>query len=257
MMERWSRVKVFGDDIVLFDEFKDDKDALLVVELLLSDNFDTSSAPDHVVRAINIYKSFVQRGIIESLILSEDCDIEEIASLTGVDKSIIDFYEKIFFRIRYICNTKIEIIDFVESGIGFYSEVRDINMLNLFLLFRWTLSLGKDFVIWKYNLLPTKYNPVDIHSTIVKEAFFFHKERSMGNNDIKISEYLRSANLLLGSIKNGLEIKDKSEDNAALDIFEQLGIIVEEKEPPSTTIDELASNNIEIIDNATTGRIDE
>ena len=62
---------------------------------------------------------------------------------------------------------------------------------------------------------------------------------------------------MLNSIKSGLEIKEKSDDDAALDIFEQLGIIVEEKEPPMTTVNELASDGFEIVNNATIGEDNE
>jgi hypothetical protein len=82
----------------------------------------------------------------------------------------------------------------------------------------------------------------------MKEAFFYHKEKSMGNTDITLNEYLRSANTLLSSVKASTTIKKTSEDDAGFDILDQLGIIVEEKEAPNITLDEI--DGVDFINNA-------
>jgi hypothetical protein len=121
-------------------------------------------------------------------------------------------------------------------------------MLNIFLLLRWAIALGKEFVIWKYRLSPTEYAADRLYSVVMKEAFFYNKEKSMGNTDITLNEYLRSANTLLSSVKASTTIKKTSEDDAGFDILDQLGIIVEEKEAPNITLDEI--DGVDFINNA-------
>jgi len=238
-MEKW-KIKSFSDDFLPINGLEKDKDIKLAIDILIGER---ELGNNTVSESIKIYKSFLQRSIVESLLIAEDCDIDTIEKITGVRKEVIEKYKKIFFRVDTAFSSKIDLIDFIETGIRYYSDIDDDQNINLFLLLRWTVSLGKEFVIWKYRLLPTEYSADRLYSVVMKEAFFYHKEKSMGNTDITLSEYLRSTNTLLSSVKTSTTIKDTSEDDAGFDILDQLGIIVEEKEAPGITLDEIESDD--------------
>lgn len=234
-MEKW-KIKAFDENLKPIKGLSKDKDVKSAIDIL-SGKKELSN--NSISKAILIYRSFLQRSVIESLLIAEDATTEDISKLTGVDKDIIEIYEKVFFRINSAFYSKIDLIDFIETGVSYYSDEDDDNMLSLFLLLRWSVALGKEFIIWKYRLLPTEYSADRLYSVVMKEAYFYHKEKSMGNSDITLNEYLRSANTLLSSVKTSTTIKKTSEDDAGFDILDQLGIIVEEKDAPSITLDEL------------------
>jgi len=245
-MERWE-LRAFNDNFeIIIKDLKKDKDTKEIVSMLSGEKeIDNSNCGI----AVKIYKSILQRSIVEALLIAEDCDIEEASSLTGVSEDVLKIYNKVLFRCDTAFISKIDKIDFIESGVTLYAENDDDIMLNLFLLLRWTISLGKEFVIWKFRLLPTEYAPDRLYNVVMKEAFFYHKEKSMGNSNITLNEYLRSTNTLLGSVKTSTSIKGESEEDSGFDILDQLGIIVEEKEAPSLTLDEISC--AEFINNAT------
>ena len=243
-MEKW-KIRAFDDSLNPITGMSKDRDLKTALDIL-SGKKELSS--NRVSKAIMIHNSFLQRSIVESLLIAEDATIDEISELTGVEKEVIEIYAKIFFRKDTAFISKIDLIDYIETGVSYYADTDNENMLNLFLLLRWTIALGKEFVIWKYRLLPTEYSADRLYTVVMKEAYFYHKEKSMGNTDITLSEYLRSANTLLSSVKASTTIKKTSEDDAGFDILDQLGIIVEEKEAPSITLDEL--NSEDFINNA-------
>jgi hypothetical protein len=243
-MERW-RVRSFDADLSICDELKGDSDVAEAVSII-SGECPVSNSP--ASSAVRIHNSILQRSIIEALLIAEDCSDGEIESLTGVKEDVICCYKKIFFDKERAFLSKIDLIDYIETGVSFYSDIENEEMLNIFLLLRWTIALGKEFVIWKFRLAPTEYSADRLYNVVMKEAFFYHKEKSMGNTDITLSEYLRSDNTLLSSVKASTTIKQTSEDDAGFDILDQLGIIVEEKEAPGITLDEL--NGDDFINNA-------
>jgi len=246
-MDKW-RVSCIDSDLELIKGFKRDKDCISAKKILEGSSPGADSRISHVVK---IYQSRMQKDVIESLILAEDCSIDEISELTKIDSSIVSLYEKIFFRISDAFVSKLDLLDYIETGIDYYSSLGSdyTSQLESFLLKRWTISLGKEFVIWRYRLKPVIYTPASLYNTILKEAFFYHKEKSMGNQDITLSEYLRSASSLLGNVKNGTAIKESSEADASLDMLEHLDIIIEDVKPPMETLDELDSEDF--INNAT------
>ncbi len=243
-MERW-KVRAFDSDLNIEKELQKDKDTKEIVDIISgAKDFSSSKAS----AALKIHNSLLQRSIIESLLIAEDSTTEDIEKLTGVDSEIVETYKKVFFNIEKAFVSKIDLIDYIETGVRYYSDIEDNDMLNIFLLLRWTITLGKEFVIWKFRLSPTEYSADRLYNVVMKEAFFYHKEKSMGNTDITLSEYLRSANTLLSSVKASTTIKQTSEDDAGFDILDQLGIIVEEKEAPGLTMEELGDE--EFINNA-------
>ncbi len=234
-MEKW-QVRSFDRDLNPIQEYLKDSDVLLTISAVYGK---CNGCDDRHIGAARIYNSLLQRSIVEALLISDDISIDEIAELTGIAEPVLSLYVKVFFDIERAFNSKIDMIDYIETGISYYSEEESEDELNIFLLLRWAISLGKEFVIWKFRLKPTEYAADRLYNVVMKEAFFYHKEKSMGNSDISLSEYLRSVNTLLSSVKGSTGIKKTSEDDAGFDILDQLGIIVEEKEAPKTTIDEL------------------
>ncbi len=245
-MEKWP-ISAFLPDGSIREELIDDELVKVASDILQGDKPFISG--DATSSAVRIYTSTLQRSILSSLLISEDCNIEDMSKITGIDEEIIEVFSHIFFRVNFAFSSKIDKIDYIETGIKYFSDENNDESLNLFLLMRWTVSLGKEFIIWKYRLLPVEYSADRLYSVVMKEAFFYHKEKSMGNVDISLTEYLRSANTLLSSVRNSTAVKTTSEDDAGLEILDQLGIIVVEKEAPVITLDEI--KGIDFINNAT------
>ena len=240
LTEKWP-ISCFNSDNTIRKEFAKDKDCVSAKKVIDGDFSKTSI---EIIHAVKIRNSHMQRDIIESLILAEDCETEEAALLTGVTEASIQMYEKLFFNVTSTFISKIDLLDYIETGIATYSnQSNDDEDLTSFLLKRWVISLGKEFVIWRYRLKSIAYSPANLYSTIMKEAFFYHKEKSMGNEQISLSEYLRSTSTLLGSVKNSTAIREVSKDDAGLDLLEQLDIIVEDKAAPMLTLEEIKSGD--------------
>jgi len=237
-MHKWD-IDVFDESGELKKEFSSDRDAKQAYSYINGKNVYNS----HVKEAVDIYMRPIQRIILESLFVCEDCTDNEIIELTGIQEETLKKYKNIFFRMDDAFKTRLDILDYIESGIA--NSEDDPILLENFLMKRWARSLGKEFVIWRYRLKPITYTPATLYDTVIKEAFFYHKEKSMGNTEISLQEYLRSANSILTGIKNGSAIRDTSEEDAGFDILKQLDIIIESKEVPSTNIadSELFLNN--------------
>lgn len=247
-MEKWP-ISCFSDDLSIRKGFTKDKDCI-AAKKALDGNY--SRVKKSILHAVRIYGSKMQKDIIEALILAEDCSLSDIESLTGVQEESILMYSKLFFRTDEVFISKIDLLDYIESGIDLYSSLGSdfSDSLHSFLLKRWVISLGKEFIIWRYRLKPVEYAPASLYNTILKEAFFYHKEKSMGNEEITLSEYLRSTSSLLGNIKTSTVVKETSEEDAGLDMLKQLDIIIEDVEAPTETLDEVEEG--EFINNAIT-----
>ena len=200
---------------------------------------DIDEVTDDIQCAIKVYNSLLQRSVVSSLLIADDCEIEEIPEITGLSAECVSQFEELFFRVKDAFLSKIDKIDYIESHITHYLEIGDEYSLNFFLLLRWALSLGKAFVLWKFRLAHVEYGPDKLYATVIREAFFYHKERSMGNSEIQMADYLRSTGMLLGGIKGGGTIKSTNKEESGLGILEQLDIIVVEDAPPELTLDEL------------------
>ena len=241
LTDKWP-TSCFNDENNIRAGFTKDKDCIAAKKIL---NGNMSRANKNILHAVKIYTSNMQRDIIEALLLAEDCSIDNIVELTGVDSATVKVYEKIFFRVSFTFISKIDMLDYIETGISTYSKLgADYSKeLESFLLKRWAASLGKEFIIWRYRLKPVAYAPSSLYNTILKEAFFYHKEKSMGNDEITLSEYLRSTSALLGSVKTSTVVKETSEEDAGLDMLEHLDIILTDVEAPSLTLDEIQDGN--------------
>jgi hypothetical protein len=222
-MYKWT-INVFEGNGKLKKEFVSDRDAKQARSYINGKKIHNAN----VREAVDIYSRPIQRIVLESLLICEDCTIDEVIELTGISKTTIQKYKNIFFRIDQAFNTRLDVLDYIESGIADNSD--DPILLENFLMKRWARSLGKEFVIWRYRLKPVTYTPATLYDTVIKEAFFYHKEKSMGNNEISLQEYLRSANSILSGIKNGSTIAEVSKEDNGLDILEQLDIIIEDTE---------------------------
>ena len=232
-MEKW-KINVFTEDFGI-EEWA--KDLPLVKELERCRGDDSCS--EGIRKSFSIYGSLLQRSIIESLIMAEDCDDLEISDLTGVDTDTLLIYRDIFFRVDSAFSSKIDALDYIETNIKTYEEDIDSPHLNLFLLKRWSVSLGKEFIIWKFNLLPVQYSADRLYSVVMKEAFFYHKEKSMGNTEISLVEYLRSTNMLLNSVRASTSMERSTEEDVGLEILDRLDIIVTEEAAPAITMQEM------------------
>jgi len=246
LTEKWP-VSRFDDNLEILKDFEKDKDCISAKKVL---DGDYSKTNKNILHAVKIHQSDMQRDIIEALLLAEDCDTTEASELSGVGTDVLEMYAKLFFNIQDTFISKIDLLDYIETGVNTYSKNgNDDPDLGSFLLKRWVISLGKEFVVWRYKLKPIAYAPASLYSTIMKEAFFYHKEKSMGNEQISLSEYLRSTSTLLSSVKGSTAIKEVSEEDAGLDIMDHLGIIIEDKSAPMITLDEIKDGSF--VNNAT------
>jgi hypothetical protein len=231
----WEISSILPDGTILPQEKnnKKVKDALKVLQ------GDSSGVSTSIIHACKISRSNLQRNAIELLLLSEDCKQAEISALTGVKAAVIKDFVEIFFRYKKAFMSRIDILDYIESGVDRHSSDTDDKMLMSFLYKRWAFSLGKEFVIWRFQLKPVDYTPGILFNSVVQEAFFYHKEKSMGKEDISIAEYLRSTKVVLDNIKASLSVKDESKDDDVYDMKKELDIIIQDTPAFDTTLEEL------------------
>lgn len=241
LTDKWP-ISCFTDDFSIRKGFSKDKDCVAAKKALEGDY---SRIRKPILHAVKIYNSHMQKNIIEALLLAEDCSIDEASELSGVGKDVLEVYLKLFFRVDDIFISKIDVLDYIETGVSIFSEagVDYSAELESFLLKRWVISLGKEFVVWRYRLRPVAYAPASLYNTILKEAFFYHKEKSMGNEEITLSEYLRSTSALLGSVKTSTVVRETSEEDVGLDMLEHFDIIIADVEAPAITLDEIQSED--------------
>lgn len=246
LTDKWP-ISCFESDFSIKKEFSKDKECI-AAKKAIDGNY--TKVSKEILHAVKIYQSKLQRDIVEALILAEDCTVDEASDLTGISQDAINTFMKLFFRIDEVFISKLDLLDYIETGISVYSDqgVEVEEELSSFLLKRWVASLGKEFVVWRYRLRPVAYAPASLYNTILKEAFFYHKEKSMGNEEITLTEYLRSTSALLGSVKTSTVVKESSEEDAGLDMLEHLDIIIQDVEAPTLTLDEIQSG--EFINNA-------
>lgn len=198
-----------------------------------------------------IYSSPYERTIIESLLLSDDATIEEIINLTEISEEIIGMYIDIFFSPRKRIGKKLKMIGYIENGIKKSDDIDDQDLRNFFLFKKWVISLGKEFVIWKFSLVQSNMDTGTLYNTVVKEAFFYHKEKSLSDNNISINEYLKSANTLLSGLKTREDIAGSKKEDSSTEFLENLDIIIEEKLTENNIYDDNDDfcyiNNIDIV----------
>lgn len=231
----WNEISCITSDGKILPFAKTSKKSSLALKVLKGDTLGVASS---ILEACKIRKSQLQRNIIETLLLSEDCTIDEVVEITGVSNKVLKDYVSLFFRYKNVFSSRIDILDYIETGIRNHTSDEDDSELMSFLYKRWALTLGKEFVIWRFNLKPVDYTPGLLYQSVFKEAFFYHKERSMGKEDISTADYLRSVKSVLDSIKASLSIKDESKEDDAFDMQQELDIIIEDSIPQDTTTTE-------------------
>lgn len=229
-------IKAILPDGGIIPEMRSDKKTGQALKVLMGN---PTGVPKSIIHACKISTSELQRNVIELLLLSEDCNISEIPGITGIPMSTIKDYNHIFFRSKKAFMSRLDILDYIETGIADNSEDEDKAKLMSFLFKRWTMTLGKEFVIWRFKLEPVDYTPGILFSSIVKEAYFYHKEKSMGKDDISTADYIRSTKSVLDSIKTSLGVKDESKDDDAYDMKKELDIIIEDSKAFDVTIEEM------------------
>jgi hypothetical protein len=231
----WEISSILPDGTILPEEENNQnvRDALKVLK------GDSSGVSTAIIHACKISRSNFQRNAIELLLLSEDCKQSEIPSLTGVKSAVIKVFVDIFFRYKKAFMSRLDILDYIESGVERHSADTDDRMLMSFLYKRWAFSLGKEFVIWRFQLKPVDYTPGLLFNSVVMEAFFYHKEKSMGKESISINEYLKSTKVVLDNIKASLSVKDESKDDDAYDMKKELDIIIKDTPAFDITLEEL------------------
>lgn len=233
-------ISAIASDGSIFPFAKEDKKVKDAAKVLKGDKTGVSKS---IIEACRIRRSKLQRNAIETLLLAEDCTLSELYSITGVKASIVRDYCHVFFRIKTAFSSRLDILDYIENGVSEHMDDNDNSELMSFLYKRWAISLGKDFVIWRFKLKPVDYTPGTLFDSIVKEAYFYHKEKSMGKEDISVMEYIRSTKAVLDSIKASLSIKDESKEDDAYDMKKELDIIIEDSSPFDLTIEELDRDN--------------
>ena len=204
---------------------------------------DTTGVQRSIIEACKISRSQFQRNILELLLLSDDCKTTEIPKITGIRLATVRDFSFLFFRVNHAFSSRLDKLDYVESGITKHSSDANGHQFQSFLYKRWAMNLGKDFIIWRFKLEPVDYTPGILYSSIVREAYFYHKEKSMGKDSIEISEYLRSTKTVLDSIKNSLVIKDSSKEDDTYDMQKELGIIIKDTEAFDVTLEEFSADN--------------
>ena len=236
LSQMWKEISCLTSEGEIQKFAKSNKTAKLALKVLMGDSLGVKSS---IIEACRIRRSVLQSDVIELLLLSDDCDTEEIESLTGVKLETIEEYASLFFRYRDVFFSKLDILDYIETGIKENTGMEDDSKLMSFLYKRWVMTLGKEFVIWRFQLRPIDYTPGLLFNSVFKEAYFYHKERSMGKEDISMADYTRSVKNVLDSIKSSLSIKDESKEDDVFDMQKELDIIIQDSDASDITISEI------------------
>lgn len=196
--------------------------------------------------AIEVFKNQKKRDTINLLLLCADASLEDIAEISALPLCGVTAYSRYLFRARTIFTTR---MDFLEYQSELEEEADTDYALNYALKVKWAISMGKEFVCWRLNLIPTTYDSSGLYVGVMREAFFYHKEKSMGNDAVSLTEYLKSSKAVLDAIKTSTSLV--GDDNEALfDIEEELGIIIESRPHPAKTMGDLIEETgIEFIAN--------
>ena len=239
------RLSLLDENGTLFSNTKDKK-VLLAQKILSGEDV---KAPRSIKIACRIYSSERQRNIIESLLISDDGDTSFIEETIGIPRSAISAYKHIFFRMEEAFLSKLDLLDYIEDGISLAMERGDDVALNSFLLKRWASVMGRDFIVWKFRLSKVDYSQEALYDMVMTEAFFYHKEKAMGKDDIPALDYLKSAKLVLDAIKSKNAIKTEKDTTGSFSLLEDLDIIIKDTPPPDKSIEELGGAENFIINN--------
>lgn len=198
--------------------------------------------------AYSIFTDIHQKTIIESLLISADAEDDEISEILGISKEGIDLYRSVFFNLSGKLRRRIALVSYIEQGMALAEREKDDLLFTSFTFKKWSMSLGKEFIIWKYSLKPIDMSTSSLYNTIVQEAFFYHKEKSLSDKDVPSSEYQRSMNSLLSGLKIRNDLASTDESDASDDFMENLDIIIEE-EANDTVMSDFDSfiNNVDVI----------
>jgi len=230
---------------------KDKKNALLISEAIKNNKFGPLSNIHK--KMVKFWKNNYSKNIIESLLFCDDIDNKEISEVLGVEKELIDEYQFWFCDVSEF-DTYFEKKIYIESEIDEYKLIFNkaptqyiSNKITSLLFKRWALLLGKEFVIWRFDLKRLEVNSSVLFDVIAKEAFFKYKEITLGEKELPYPEYVRIINSLVRTIKdiNVVTSQNGVGDDVLYDIEQALDIVIKEKEP----IKEIEAN-IELVNNA-------
>jgi len=186
-------------------------------------------------------------NIIESLLFVNNITIKEISEILQINEDIIDEYSYWFcntFQLDSYFKKKL----FIENKISQLKNNGTPKQIIPYLFKRWALLLGKDFVVWKFDLQPLEINSNILFETILKEAFFKYKEITLGEKDIDYQDYVKSINSLVKTIKeiNATVSQNSVSDDILYDIEKSLNISIEEIQPKL----ENKKTNLDLVNNA-------
>ena len=197
--------------------------------------------------ACDMFSDLFQRTMIETLILCPDASDEEILSLLEIDIETLTLYKEVFFNIEKKLNKRIKLVSYIENGIQEARDSEDEAKESSYLFKKWALALGKEFIIWKFSLEQIDMSTASLYNTVVQEAFFYHKEKSLSQKDVSSSEYQRSVNSLLSGLKTRQDIAETDKEDAATGFMENLDIIIEEKPNTNFITSGDFINNVDVV----------
>lgn len=195
--------------------------------------------------AVDIFKNDQISETVNLLLLCEDASIEEISKICSISIGTLTVYGKFLFKVREMFASRIDYLNYQSK---LEEDADTDHKLNYALKVKWAISMGKEFVCWRLNLIPVAYNTSDLYLSVMKEAFFYHKEKAMGNDSVPTAEYLKSSKAILDAIKASVPLSDGGDDGL-FDIEAELGIIIESRPHPDKTIDELVAKGMDVITN--------
>jgi hypothetical protein len=233
-------------------EIKDISDEFLMsakrIRALLKNEDAPVSLYEDEMTIYKVYRDVNQRIIIESLLLAPDINVAEIGKILDLEKSAVELYKIIFFDIEKRLGTKIGIIGYIETGLQEARASGDEFMESMFMFKKWSITLGKEFIMWKFSLTQTDMSTASLYNTVIQEAFFYHKEKSLSDSNISTSDYQRSVNSLLSGLKTRQEIAEAETENATSDFMENLDIIIQEDENTDVADDfDNFINNVDVV----------
>ena len=233
---------------------KEDIKTAKILEKYLKGNIEIYSKLSEVVQeTVEYYTNSYAKESIESLLFSEDISLEEMSELLNISEDILNEYAfwfcdlnklNTFFRRKMFLETKIEQLkDLLSKS----NSEKIIMELRSYLFKKWSLMLGKEFVIWKFGLKKIEVTTSNFLNILYKEAFFYYKEISMSEKDVEYQEYTKILGALVRSIKdiNSAMMQNGASDNLILDIQEALDIvIVGEDNPENNSVKQLTGDVI-------------
>ncbi|MHA1302088.1 MAG: hypothetical protein ACTSPI_00100 [Candidatus Heimdallarchaeaceae archaeon] len=204
-------------------EFEDVNNLISV----LTDTCENAEAVKELKKAIEIYKQDqLVKEILEAALICEDFDIDICSMITGVPVLTIRVYSQYFFDLKAF-KYKLHKHEYVRTYDN--PDFKDAKLYK-----QWALSVGMDFLRWKFDPINCDVAPRKVISSLMADTYFRAKEHINESITSEISKQsLRWIKHAIDSV-GGMKSLEAGDDTGFLNDFR---IALEYKEDTKTKDD--------------------